>query len=109
MEGIDVAASHAIADGFVVDCYVDRVEDVARSIDHVAGVRERVHPDSAELSVALTLWQQHHASEDDLAAKAVAARDAGARRLALYNYSTATERAFSWVPAAVAAFTADRP
>lgn len=101
MEGVDIAATRRVADGFVLESYYDTVDEVVRELDHVLALSE---PSGASLSVALTLWEAHHGTAEVLAAKARAAREAGASTLALYNYSTATRRTLGWVAAVAAAF-----
>jgi hypothetical protein len=106
MEGVDIAATRRIADGFVLESYYDAVDDVVRELDHVLALTGPAGAGGASLTVALTLWEAHHGTADGLASKARAAREGGATGLALYNYSTATVRTLGWVAAAAAEFKA---
>jgi hypothetical protein len=107
MEGVDIAATRRVADGFVLESYYDTVDEVVRELDHVLALSEPSGPPGASLAVAFTLWEAHHGTSGMLAAKARAAREAGASTLALYNYSTATRRTLGWVTAIAAAFKGD--
>jgi hypothetical protein len=108
MEGVDIAATRRVADGFVLESYYDAVDDVVRELDHVLALAGPAGAGGAPLTVALTLWEAHHGTADGLASKARAAREGGATGLALYNYSTATARTLGWAAAAAAEFKGDQ-
>jgi len=107
VEGVDVAATLRVADGFVVEAYHPTAGEVARELDHVAAIARRVGPEAAPVTVALTVWPSHHGTRDGLLAKVAAARAAGATTLELYNYGTATADTLSWVADAAALFRED--
>jgi hypothetical protein len=101
LEGVDLAASLATVDGFVLESYFPTASEVAAEIDHTQAVAARL-PRSAPLTVALTLWPSHHANRADFLGKIETVLASGVDRIALYNYGTATADTLSWVSDAAA-------
>lgn len=109
-EGVDVAESVRIADGFVLECYYPTAGEVARELDHAQAIHSRVGPEAATLTAALALWPSFHGTRDDFLSKVRAISGSGIDRLALYNYGTATQSTLAWVAEAVAEMkTGGRP
>lgn len=96
LEGVDLSASLATADGFVLESYFPTTAEVAAEIDHTQAVAARL-PESAPLTVALTLWPSHHANRAHFLGKIETVLASGVDRIALYNYGTATADTLSWV------------
>lgn len=96
LEGVDVSASLAAVDGFVLESYFPAASEVSAEIDHTQAIAARL-PQSAPITVALTLWPAHHATKSDFLAKIDAVIASGVDRIALYNYGTATADTLSWV------------
>jgi hypothetical protein len=102
LEGVDIAATLRAADGFVLESYYPTAGEVAREIDHTTAIARLVGDESADLSVALTLWPVHHATRENFLSKVATVRDAGVDSLRLYNYGTATTTTLAWAADAVA-------
>lgn len=96
LEGVDVAASLASVDGFVLESYFPTASEVSAEIDHTQAIAARL-PQAAPITVALTLWPAHHATKADFLGKIDAVLASGVDRIALYNYGTATADTLSWV------------
>ncbi len=101
LEGVDLSASLATVDGFVLESYFPTAGEVAAEIDHTQAVAARVS-EPAPLTVALTLWPSHHATRADFLGKIESVLASGIDRIALYNYGTATADTLSWVADAAA-------
>lgn len=97
VEGVDIAQTLRHADGFVLESYFPTAAEVAREIDHTRSVEALVGGETADLAVALTLWPSLSPSLGDFLAKVQTVADAGASRLALYNYGTASAATMDWV------------
>ena len=104
LEGVDLSASLATVDGFVLESYFPTAAEVAAEIDHTQAVAARL-PQSAPLTVALTLWPTHHANRADFLGKIETVIASGVDRIALYNYGTATADTLSWVADAASLIT----
>jgi len=100
-EGVDLAESIRLADGFVLECYYPTAGEVAREIDHTQAIRARVGDKAASLIAAITVWPSFHATKGDFLSKVQAISGAGVDHLALYNYGTATQSTLRWVADAV--------
>ena len=100
LEGVDIAATLAHSDGFVLESYFPTAGEVAAEIDHTLAVRGLSDTDDTPLTVALTVWPSFSPTRADFLAKVEAVLGCGIDRLALYNYGTATAPSFEWVCAA---------
>ena len=100
LEGVDIAATLAHSDGFVLESYFPTAGEVAAEIDHTLAVRGLSDTDDTPLTVALTVWPSFSPTRADFLAKVEAVLGCGIDRLALYNYGTATAPSFEWVRAA---------
>lgn len=109
IEGVDIAKTMQVADGFVLESYFPTAAEVAREIDHTQAIASLTADASAELAVALTLWPNHSPTLNDFLSKVSTVRDAGASRLSLYNYGTASSPTLEWVSEAVAEMARTRP
>jgi len=101
MEGVDVAASIAIADSFVLESYYPTAGEVAREIDHTLAAAALSDRGPESIASAITLWPSFHPTKDSFLSKVDAIRGAGVSKLALYNYGTATAQTLAWVKDAV--------
>jgi hypothetical protein len=102
IEGVDVAASVALADSFVLESYYPTAGEVAREIDHTPAAASLTDHGPDSLSAAITLWPSFHATRESFLSKVSAIRGSGVTKLGLYNYGTATASTLSWVADAVA-------
>ncbi len=95
--GADAAALGRVSDGMVV-CAYDM--DAAATADAVAAVRAALGPDR-HVSAGFRVFHPEMAGPADLAARAAAARRAGADALNFYNYGLIPAARLDWVRAAV--------
>lgn len=97
MEGVDVAASVAVADSFVLESYYPTAGEVSRELDHTLAAAALVDRGPESLASAITLWPSFHPTKDSFLSKVEAIRGSGVGKLALYNYGTATTPTLSWI------------
>ncbi|MBH0108643.1 hypothetical protein I6E81_00505 [Salinibacterium sp. NG22] len=97
MEGVDVAASVAVADSFVLESYYPTAGEVARELDHTLAAAALSDRGAESLASAITLWTSFHPTKDSFLSKVDAIRGSGVSKLALYNYGTATAPTLSWI------------
>lgn len=99
LEGVDIAQTLAVADGFVLESYFPTAGEVAAELDHTQAIAALVE-NPAPLTVALTVWPSFSPTRADFLAKVEAVLGTGVDRLALYNYGTATAASIDWVRSA---------
>ena len=97
MEGVDIAASVAVADSFVLESYYPTAGEVARELDHTIAAAALSNRGAESLASAITLWPSFHPTKDSFLSKVDAIRGSGVSKLALYNYGTATVPTLSWI------------
>lgn len=109
VEGVNIAQTMRVADGFVLESYFPSAAQVAREIDHTLALSSLATDEPADLAVALTLWSSHSPTRADFLDKVRTVRESGASRLSLYNYATASAATMEWVSDAVAEMTGTQP
>jgi hypothetical protein len=97
LEGVDIAATLAASDGFVLESYFPTAGEVAAEIDHTLAIRALSGTERTPLAVALTVWPSFSPTRADFVSKVDAVLGCGVDRLALYNYGTATAPSLEWV------------
>lgn len=97
LEGVNIAETLSIADGFVLESYYPGSGEIARELDHTLSLRSLVNGRAADISVVLTLWQGLSRTRGDFNVKVETVAAAGIEKLMLYNYGTATEASLDWI------------
>ena len=92
MEGIDLGAIGAIADGLAIMPYHPEHSEVARDLD--IATRE-VTP--ARLQMLQTIWASHHSNVEVLWNKIGSGLEVGIQRFALYNLAMAPSATLAWL------------